>query len=128
MKGPAVLWYTILRLLLIVVPLAILLVLHVNFIVAVFAATFIGLCLSYILLARLRHRMASGLYERMHRAKPARSEDDDAEDAFVDAALLKEEGAGEPGESATSNATVSTGGAPEAAAANRSEDHAEGDA
>jgi hypothetical protein len=86
-KGPAFLWYTILRLLLIAVPLAILLALRVGFVVSAFAATFIGLCLSYILLAKLRHQVAGSLYERLHRAKPARSEDDDAEDAAVDAAL-----------------------------------------
>lgn len=87
MKGPAVLWYTILRLLLIAIPLAIMLSLHVNYAVSAFASTFIGLCLSYILLARLRHKVAGSLYERMHHPKPARSEDDDVEDAFVDSIL-----------------------------------------
>ena len=82
---PSWLTYTVLRLVLFVVPLVILLLLGIVWWASVIAAALIGLCLSYILLAKQRHAVASDLYAARHRDKPAPSADD-AEDEAIDAA------------------------------------------
>jgi len=82
---PSWITYTVLRLLVFAVPLAILLLLGLVWWLAVIAAALIGLCLSYIFLSRPRNAVSSELYAVRHREKPVRSEDDDAEDAAVDA-------------------------------------------
>ena len=93
MKGiPSWVTYTVLRLLLFVVPLLVLLLLHVDAWIAVIAAALIGLCLSYILLRRPRDAVARDLYAVRHREKPQVSADDEAEDSAVDSA-------GEPADS-----------------------------
>lgn len=81
---PPIVYYTVLRLVLFVLPLVALLLLRVEWWIAVIAAALIGLCLSYIMLAGPRHAVAKDIYERRHRDKPLPNEDDDAEDAFVD--------------------------------------------
>jgi hypothetical protein len=86
-KGiPSWVTYTVLRLLLFVVPLVILLLLGVEAWVSVVAAALIGLCLSYILLRRPREAVSRDLYEVRHRDKPVVSADDEAEDSAVDGA------------------------------------------
>ncbi|MDR6972495.1 DUF4229 domain-containing protein [Leifsonia shinshuensis] len=83
---PSWITYTVLRLLVFAVPLAILLVVGVVWWLAVIAAALIGLCLSYIFLSRPRNAVSSDLYAVRHRETPAHSEDDDVEDAAVDGA------------------------------------------
>lgn len=87
MKGiPSWVTYTVLRLLMFIVPLVILLLLHVDAWIAVVAAALIGLCLSYVLLRRPREAVARDLYAVRHREKPVVSADDEAEDSAVDSA------------------------------------------
>ncbi|WP_348789742.1 DUF4229 domain-containing protein [Leifsonia sp. NPDC080035] len=83
---PSWLTYTVLRLLVFAVPLAVLLLLGVVWWASVIAAALIGLCLSYIFLSRPRNAVSSDLYAARHRDTPATSADDDDEDAAVDAA------------------------------------------
>ena len=85
MKGiPSWVTYTVLRLLVFVVPLAILLLLGVEAWISVVAAALIGLCLSYILLRRPRDAVSRDLYEVRHREKAPVSVDDEAEDSAID--------------------------------------------
>jgi ABC-type nickel/cobalt efflux system permease component RcnA len=91
-KGiPSWVTYTVLRLLVFVIPLAVLLVLHVEPWIAVVAAALIGLCLSYIFLRKPRDAVATDLYAVRHRDKPATTVDDDVEDAAIDSAELSAE-------------------------------------
>jgi hypothetical protein len=86
-KGiPSWVTYTVLRLLVFVIPLAVLLVLRVDAWIAVVAAALIGLCLSYIFLRKPRDAVATDLYAARHRDKPATTVDDDVEDAAIDSA------------------------------------------
>jgi hypothetical protein len=86
-KGiPSWVTYSVLRLLLFAVPLAVMLVLRIDWWVAVIAAALIGLCLSYIVLRKPRDAVARDLYAVRHRDSPATSADDDSEDAAIDAA------------------------------------------
>ncbi|MFP3467365.1 DUF4229 domain-containing protein [Leifsonia sp. SIMBA_070] len=87
---PSWITYSVLRLLVFAVPLAILLVLGVVWWLSVIAAALIGLCLSYIFLSRPRNAVSSDLYAVRHRDTPARSEDDDVEDGAVDSAAAKD--------------------------------------
>jgi len=81
---PPWLTYTVLRLLAIAVPLAILLLIvpFEFWPVSVVAAVIIGLCLSYLLLGKQRDAVARELQQR--RGKRQRTSDDDFEDAEVD--------------------------------------------
>ena len=83
---PSWITYTVLRLLVFAVPLVVLLLVGVVWWLAVIAAALIGLCLSYIFLSRPRNAVSSDLYAVRHRGRPAPTEDDDVEDAAVDAA------------------------------------------
>lgn len=83
---PSWLTYTVLRLLVFAVPLAVLLLVGLVWWASVIAAALIGLCLSYIFLSRPRNAVSSDLYTARHRDKPATSADDDDEDAAIDAA------------------------------------------
>jgi hypothetical protein len=74
----------VLRLLVFIVPLAILLLLGVEAWISVVAAALIGLCLSYILLRRPRDAVSRDLYEVRHREKAPVSADDEAEDSAID--------------------------------------------
>jgi hypothetical protein len=85
--------YTVLRLLLFVVPLAIMLVFGVYWVISVVAAAIIGLTLSYILLRRPRDAVARDLHDIRNRPRPVSSSyDDDIEDAEIDAADSASEG------------------------------------
>ena len=83
---PSWITYSVLRLLVFAIPLAVLLVLGIAWWIAVIAAALIGLCLSYIFLSRPRNAVSTELYRARHRDKPATTADDDVEDAAVDAA------------------------------------------
>lgn len=77
--------YTVLRLLLIAVPLVILLVLRVPWWLSAIIAAVVGLCLSYLLLGSSRDKVSAEIYAARKR-KAAVPADDDAEDSMVDAA------------------------------------------
>ncbi len=83
---PAWLKYTVLRLLLFAIPLAILLVLRIEWWISVPAAALIALPLSYILLSRPRHEVAIELNKVRGREKLAPMYDDAIEDAQIDEA------------------------------------------
>ncbi|MFF2050683.1 DUF4229 domain-containing protein [Leifsonia sp. NPDC058194] len=76
--------YTVLRLLVFAIPLAVLLLLGIVWWASVIAAALIGLCLSYIFLSKPRNAVSTDLYEVRHREKPVPSVDDEVEDAAVD--------------------------------------------
>lgn len=78
--------FTVLRLLLFVLPLVALMLLGVIYWVAIIAAAVIGMCLSFLLLGKPRDAVARDIYDRRHREKPLPNDDDDAEDAAADAA------------------------------------------
>ena len=88
-----------LRLLIFAIPLAILLIVRVDWWIAVIAAALIGLCLSYIVLRKPRDKVALDLYAALHRATPATTKDDDAEDAAIDAGANRDETPDSPRES-----------------------------
>jgi uncharacterized protein DUF4229 len=77
--------YTVLRLLLIAVPLVILLLLQVPWWLSATIAAVVGLCLSYLLLGSSRAKVSSEIYAARNR-KAAVPADDEAEDSVVDAA------------------------------------------
>ena len=82
---PSWLTYTVLRLLVFAIPLVILLVVGLVWWLAVIAAALIGLCLSYILLSKSRNAISTDFYTVRQRSKPANTQDDDDEDAVLDA-------------------------------------------
>ena len=82
---PTWIWYTGLRVLLFAVPLAVLLIANVNPWVSAAVAALFGLSASLIFLRRPREELASDLYSARHRETPALREDDEEEDAAVDA-------------------------------------------
>ena len=83
---PTWIWYTALRVLLFAVPLAVLLIAGVNPWVSAAVAALFGLSASLLFLRRQREEIAGDLYAARHREKPAVREDDEEEDAAVDAA------------------------------------------
>jgi hypothetical protein len=78
--------YTVLRLLLFAVPLLVLLLLQVDWPIAVIASALIGMCLSFLVLRKQREAVALGLYESRNREKPTVTVDGEVEDAAIDAA------------------------------------------
>ncbi|MEO6310349.1 MAG: DUF4229 domain-containing protein [Leifsonia sp.] len=88
---PVWVYYSVLRVLMFAVPLAILLAMQITWWVAALVAALIGFCLSYILLGRSRETIARDLYAARHREKAPVAADDASEDAAVDRAA-----AGEP--------------------------------
>lgn len=82
---PTWIWYTALRILLFAVPLAVLLWAGVNPWVSAAVAAVFGLSASLIFLRKPREEIAGDLYAARHREKPAVREDDDEEDAAIDA-------------------------------------------
>jgi Protein of unknown function (DUF4229) len=82
---PTWIWYTALRVLLFAVPLAVLLWAGVNPWVSAAVAAVFGLSASLIFLRKPREEIAGDLYAARHREKPAVREDDDEEDAAIDA-------------------------------------------
>jgi hypothetical protein len=83
---PVWIWYTALRVLLFAVPLAVLLIAGVNPWVSAAVAALFGLSASLVFLRRPRETMSSELYAARHRETPATRDDDEVEDAAVDAA------------------------------------------
>ncbi|MGO4689928.1 DUF4229 domain-containing protein [Glaciibacter sp. 2TAF33] len=86
---PVWVYFSVLRVLMFVVPLVVLLVLGIEPWVATLVAAVIGLCLSYIFLRKPRESVARNLYAARNRtAAPAASaaSDADTEDAAVDRA------------------------------------------
>lgn len=87
---PSWLTYTLLRLLFIAVPLAVLLLILPGdlWIVSAVAAVAIGFCLSYLFLGKSRQAVADQLAaaNKRDRRKAKASQDDEIEDAAVDAA------------------------------------------
>lgn len=88
---PAWVSYTVLRLLFFAVPLAVLLLLPLplpwtwHWLLSVVAAAVIGLCLSYLLLRRPREALSHDLYALRHGEREQVRDDDEVEDAAVDA-------------------------------------------
>ena len=83
---PVWIWYTALRILLFAVPLAVLLIAGVNPWVSAAVAALFGLSASLVFLRRPRETLSSELYAARHRETPAPRDDDEVEDAAVDAA------------------------------------------
>lgn len=83
---PAWVSYSIYRVLMFAVPLAILLSLGFEGWVAGLIAAVIGLCLSYLLLRKPRERVARDLYQARHPDKSTVHPDAESEDAAVDRA------------------------------------------
>jgi Protein of unknown function (DUF4229) len=86
-SAPAWVLYTVYRILLFVVPLAILLVLRIEPWLSTLLAAVIGLCLSYIFLRSPREKVARDLYAATQRKKTvvkSDAGDDETEDAAVD--------------------------------------------
>ena len=88
---PAWLLFTVLRVLMFVVPFVILLVLGIEGWLAAVLAAIIGLCLSYIFLRNPRNSVSRDLYEVRHRAKEPVHPDAESEDAAVDRAETEQE-------------------------------------
>ena len=82
---PVWIWYTALRILLFAVPLAVLLIAGVNPWVSAAVAALFGLSASLLFLRRPRESIASDLYAARHRETPAVRDDDEQEDAAIDA-------------------------------------------
>ena len=82
---PVWIWYTALRILLFAVPLAVLLIAGVNPWVSAAVAALFGLSASLIFLRRQRESIASDLYTARHRETPVARQDDEEEDAAIDA-------------------------------------------
>lgn len=91
---PAWLSYSVIRLLLFAVPLAILLVTGFGPIVATILAAIIGLCLSYIFLRAPRARMAESVYRARHKPSAPEPSDADIEDAAVEDAAVDDAAVG----------------------------------
>ncbi|MBM7503264.1 DUF4229 domain-containing protein [Agromyces aurantiacus] len=82
---PVWLRYTLLRVLLFVAPLVVLLVAGVTPWISVLVAALFGFSASLLFLRRQREQFASDLYAARHRETPVVREDDEVEDAAVDA-------------------------------------------
>ena len=83
---PVWIWYTALRVLLFAVPLTVLLLAQVDPMVSAIIAAVFGLSASLLFLRRPRESMSNDLYAARHRETPATRDDDEVEDAAVDAA------------------------------------------
>ncbi|WP_081882472.1 DUF4229 domain-containing protein [Cryobacterium sp. MLB-32] len=88
--------YSVYRVLLFAVPLAILLVLGIKEWIAAVIAALVGMSLSFIFLRKPREKVARDLYAARHREEPPVHEDA----ALEDAALDREEQKTAPGTSA----------------------------
>lgn len=83
---PAWVSYSVLRVLLFVVPLAAMLALRIEWWIAAIAAALIGASLSFILLRKPREQVALGLYQARHPEKEPVHPDAASEDAALDRA------------------------------------------
>jgi hypothetical protein len=88
---PAWLVFTVLRVLMFVVPFVLLLLLGFEGWLAALLSAVIGLCLSYIFLRKPRETVARGLYEVRHREKEPAHPDAESEDAAVDRATAADQ-------------------------------------
>ncbi|PPL14627.1 DUF4229 domain-containing protein [Microterricola pindariensis] len=77
--------FTVVRLLAFFVPLIVLLFIQVNPWIATVLAAVIGLCVSFIFFRKPRESVARELYEVRHAEKAPVREDDEVEDAVLDA-------------------------------------------
>jgi hypothetical protein len=117
---PAAVRYTVLRLLAFVVPLLLLVFLTgLQPWIAAIIAAIIGLCVSYIFLRTPRETVAQELFERRHGDKPVPHDDEDSEDAALDAPNA---GAAAPGFPVSEAASGADSGRVEE---RQSEDHTE---
>lgn len=82
---PVWFWYTVLRIVLFAVPLAVLLIAGVDPWVSAAVAAVFGFSASIIFLRRQRESIATDLYAARHRETPVVHVDDEVEDAVVDA-------------------------------------------
>ncbi len=82
---PVWIWYTALRILLFAVPLAVLLWAGVDEWVSAGVAAVFGLSASLLLLRRQRESIATDLYRARHREAAVLRDDDEVEDAAVEA-------------------------------------------
>ena len=82
---PVWIWYTVLRIVLFAVPLAVLLIAGVDPWVSAAVAAVFGFSASLIFLRRQRESIATDLYAARHRETPVAHVDDEVEDAVVDA-------------------------------------------
>ena len=85
-SAPTWLRYTLLRVLLFAAPLAVLLIAGVDPWISVIVAALFGFSASLVFLRGMRERLAEELYAARHREQPVVRDDDQAEDAAVDAA------------------------------------------
>ncbi|MBC7443219.1 MAG: DUF4229 domain-containing protein [Ramlibacter sp.] len=83
---PAWVSYSVLRVLMFAVPLAVLLTLQIEWWLAAGLSALIGVSLSYILLRKPRERVALGLYQARHPDKDVVHPDAASEDASLDRA------------------------------------------
>ena len=83
---PAWVSYSVLRVLLFFVPLAVMLALRIEWWIAAIAAALIGASLSFILLRKPREEVALGLYQARHPEKESVHPDAESEDAALDRA------------------------------------------
>lgn len=86
-KSSTWLIYTVLRLAAFIVPLAIMLALRVDYIIAGVLSAIIGLCVSYIFFAKWRSQISEQLYAARQGKVSASVRDESAEDAEVDATI-----------------------------------------
>jgi hypothetical protein len=94
---PVWLRYTLLRVLVFAVPLAVLLFLGVHWLWSALIASVVAFCVSFIFLRRRRDEVAQAWAAR----RPVRTRDDVAEDAAIDAADdAADDAAGDPGSGA----------------------------
>jgi len=83
---PSWLSYTVYRILMFAVPLAVLLMLSIVWWVSAIVAALIGLCLSYIFLRKPREQVARDLYTARHPTAEVVHPDAESEDAAIDRA------------------------------------------
>ena len=83
---PSWLSYSVYRILMFAVPLAVLLLLSIVWWVSAIVAALIGLCLSYIFLRKPRERVARDLYTARHPVAEIVHPDAESEDAALDRA------------------------------------------
>jgi hypothetical protein len=82
---PPIVYYTVLRILAFAIPLAVLLLLGFNPIFSTFIAALLGFSVSLLLLRRPREAVSSDLYRVRHGQKETPRDDEDTEDAVLDA-------------------------------------------
>ena len=83
---PAWVSYSVFRVLLFAVPLAVMLALGIEWWIATIAAALIGASLSFIFLRKPREKVALGLYQARHPATETVHPDAESEDAALDRA------------------------------------------